>query len=283
MTQYAIFKIVLAALLAIVPACAWGYIFYKKQVGKKSMVLKTFIAGALFVVPLLAYKSLWQYFPWLNAFEYTHPFKDDMVGFSSFSLIPLDIILTFMIVGVIEEIAKLWAVKMTDGKMIHSIDDAMEMFIMAALGFSFAENILYFYNIVSSRGVEDIMFPFVFRSLFSTFAHIMFSGVLGYYYGLAIFATDVLKEKHNEKKWIVTKWFARIIHFKKETVFHEEKMTQGLLIAVGLHAVFNIFLEMNWTFLLVPYLTGGYIYLSYLLAKKEDNKTYALVDENRND
>lgn len=283
MTQYAIFKIALAALLAIVPACAWGYIFYKKQVGKKSMVLKTFIAGALFVVPLLAYKSLWQYFPWLNAFEYTHPFKDDMVGFSSFSLIPLDIILTFMIVGVIEEIAKLWAVKMTDGKMIHSIDDAMEMFIMAALGFSFAENILYFYNIVSSRGVEDIMFPFVFRSLFSTFAHIMFSGVLGYYYGLAIFATDVLKEKHNEKKWIVTKWFARIIHFKKETVFHEEKMTQGLLIAVGLHAVFNIFLEMNWTFLLVPYLTGGYIYLSHLLTKKEDSKIYALVDENRND
>jgi RsiW-degrading membrane proteinase PrsW (M82 family) len=283
MTEYAIFKLILAALLAVVPACIWGYIFYKKQVGQKSMMAKTFLAGAFFVVPLLAYKELWQYFPWINAFQYTHPFKDDMIGFSTFSLIPLDIIFTFMIVGVIEEIAKLWAVKATDKKIIHSIDDAIEMSIMAALGFSFAENILYFYNIISGRGVEDILFPFVFRSLFSTFAHIMFSGVLGYYYGVALFATDELKDEHNEKRWLFTRWFARLLHFKKETVFHEEKIAQGVLIAIGLHAVFNIFLEMNWTFLLVPYLTGGYIYLNYLLSKKEDIKIYALVDNNRND
>jgi RsiW-degrading membrane proteinase PrsW (M82 family) len=174
-------------------------------------------------------------------------------------------------------------VKATDKKIIHSIDDAIEMSIMAALGFSFAENILYFYNIISGRGVEDILFPFVFRSLFSTFAHIMFSGVLGYYYGVALFATDELKDEHNEKRWLFTRWFARLLHFKKETVFHEEKIAQGVLIAIGLHAVFNIFLEMNWTFLLVPYLTGGYIYLNYLLSKKEDIKIYALVDNNRND
>jgi RsiW-degrading membrane proteinase PrsW (M82 family) len=283
MTEYGLFKLGLALLLAIVPACIWGYVFYKKQVGKRSMIAKTFIAGALFVVPLLAYKSLWQYFPWLNAFQYTHPFKDDMIGFSTLTLIPVDVIITFMIVGVIEELAKHWAVRATDKKMIFSIDDAMEMSIMAALGFSFAENILYFYNIMSGKGMDGILYPFIFRSMFSTFAHIMFSGILGYYYGMAIFATDVLKDEHNKKRWIVTKFFARILHFKRETVFHEEKMVQGVLIAIVLHAVFNIFLEMNWTFLLVPYLTGGYIYLCYLLNKKEDNKVYALVDNNRND
>lgn len=273
----------MALVLASVPACIWGYIFYKKQVGRKSMLVRTFIAGAVFVAPLLVYKALWSYFPWLNAFEYTHQFKDDLLGFSTFGFVPLDVILTFMIVGVIEEVTKLWAVKATDRRRICSIDDAIEMSIMAALGFAFAENILYFYNIISNRGFENILYPFIFRGLFSTFAHIMFSGILGYYYGVAIFATDIVKEEHSKRKLGFVKWFARILHLKKETVFHEEKMAEGLLIAVGLHAVFNIFLEMNWTFLLVPFLTFGFIYVSYLLEKKEDNKVYCLVDNNRND
>jgi RsiW-degrading membrane proteinase PrsW (M82 family) len=284
MNYFSIVKVGLAALLAVIPACVWGYIFWKKQVGQKSMTLATFVAGALFVTPLLIYKGLWQYFPWINAFQYTHSFKDDLVGFSSFGMVPLDVILTFMIVGVIEEVTKLWAVKITDRhKIIRSIDDAIEMSIMAALGFSFAENMLYFYNIMSGRGIDEIMYPFIFRSLFSTFAHVMFSGVLGYYYGLALFATDVVREEHNKKRWPVVRWVARLLHMKMNVLFHEEKMAQGLLIAVGLHAVFNIFLEMNWTFLLVPFLTGGFIYVSWLLEKKEDHKIYATVDENRND
>lgn len=283
MDPTALFKLVLAVTLAIVPACAWGYIFYKKQKGQKAMTVKTFIAGATFVAPLLAYKYLWQYFPWLNAFEYTHPFKDDLIGFSTFGIVPLDVILTFMIVGVIEECTKLWAVKATDKRRICSIDDAIEMCVTAALGFAFAENILYFYNIMSARGMENILYPFVFRSLFSTFAHVMFSGILGYYYGLALFADDVLKEKYNQKRWPFARWLARIIHCKKQVLFHEEKMAEGLLIAIILHATFNIFLEMSWTFLVIPFLTGGYIYLSYLMEKKEDHKVYCLVRSERND
>jgi RsiW-degrading membrane proteinase PrsW (M82 family) len=131
--------------------------------------------------------------------------------------------------------------------------------------------------------MDQIMYPFLFRSLFSTFAHVMFSGVLGYYLGTSLFATQIMQEKENSKRWKITKMFAKILHFKKEVLFHEEQMAHGLLIAIVLHAIFNIFLEMNWTFLLVPYLTGGYIYLNYLLEKKEDHKVYAMVDNNRND
>ena len=225
MLDYKIIKLGLALLLAIVPAAIWGYIFWKKQVGKKSMVLRTFVMGAFFVVPLLAYKSLWQYFPWINAFEYTHPLKNDLVGFASIGFIPLDVIVTFMIVGVIEEVAKLWAVKLTDKKTICSVDDAMEMFIMAALGFSFAENMLYFYNILSSKGIENIMYPFIFRSLFSTFAHVMFSGILGYYYGLAIFATNVVRDKHNPKDGLSPAFSPKYPVART----HEEKITQVLI------------------------------------------------------
>jgi hypothetical protein len=76
---------------------------------------------------------------------------------------------------------------------------------------------------------------------------------------------------------------AKMIHFKKDVLLHEEKIAEGLIIAISLHAIFNIFLEMNWVFLLVPFLTGGYIYLSHLLSKKEAHKIYCRVGNIRND
>ncbi len=275
-----ILKAVVALVLSLVPAAVWGYVFYKKQVGKKSMSLRTFIGGAVFVAPLLVYKYLWQFFPWLNAFAYTHQFKDDFVGFANLTAIPLDVLFTFLIVGVIEEVTKFMAVRMSGAEEnILSIDDAIEMFITAALGFAFVENIIYFYNIMSQRGPENILYPFVFRSLFSSFAHIMFSGILGYYYGVAHFASQILKDESQKKRSPIINKIMEILPFKREIEFRELKIIQGLGIAIGLHALFNIFLEMNWTFLLVPYLTGGYIWLNYLLEKKEDHKIYGRVLE----
>ncbi|MBD3328142.1 PrsW family intramembrane metalloprotease, partial [Candidatus Peregrinibacteria bacterium] len=215
--------------------------------------------------------------------KYTNAVQGDLLGFTRLEFIPVSVILTFMVVGVFEEVIKLFAVKATDKHQIQSVDDAMEMAFTAALGFAFAENILYFYNIMAFRGVEGILYPFIFRSMFSTFAHIMFSGVLGYYYGLALFATDIMKDEHNKKKFAFTRALARLFHMKKSTLFHEEKMIEGVLLAVVLHAVFNIFLEMEWTFLIVPYLTAGFLLLTYLLNKKESHKVYAYVDDNRND
>ena len=57
-------------------------------------------------------------------------------------------------------------------------------------------------------------------------------------------------------------------------MFYEEKLLEGLLLAIGLHALFNIFLEMNMTFMIVPFLIGGYLTLNYLFAKKENHKAY---------
>jgi RsiW-degrading membrane proteinase PrsW (M82 family) len=279
MTLIALFKVILAAVLAVVPAAVWGYIFYKKQVGKKTMSLRTFLGGAAFVAPLLVYKYLWQYFPWLNAFAYTHQFQDDFIGFASLTFIPLDVIFTFLIVGVIEELTKFWAVKMTEKGQLASVDDAIEICITVALGFAFVENTIYFYTIITERGPDNILFPFIFRSLFSTFAHVMFSGILGYYYGLSHFAGPIMHDENQKQRWPVFRFFAKIFHFKKDVGFREEKMAQGLFIAILLHAFFNIFLEMNWTFLLVPYLTGGYIFLNYLLEKKADHKIYGSIVE----
>ncbi|MBT3704295.1 PrsW family intramembrane metalloprotease [Candidatus Peregrinibacteria bacterium] len=260
--------------LALIPAIIWGVLFYLKRPENRKLSTWTFLAGAISVFPILLYKLSWQYFPQLNAFRLAENYKYDFIGFTTFTVLPLSVIITFMLVGVIEEIMKYVAVKVGNSDNLLTVDDAIMFFIIAALGFSFTENILYFYNIWVEEGLDKLMIPFMFRSLFSTFAHIMFSGIMGYYYGVAHFAKPFLQKeiRAHRKHWTIL--FHKILSIKKERLFHQEKFAEGLLIAVGLHAIFNIFLEMNLTFLTVPFLVGGYISLTYLFAKKENHKRY---------
>lgn len=265
-------QIIGSILLAIVPAVIWGTIFFKKNPEEKKLTVLTFIAGALAVFPILLYKLSWDFFPWLNAFRYADLYQNDLIGLTGVAVIPLSVVISFMLVGLIEEVMKLTAVKVVDEGKIRTIDDSIEFFIIAALGFAFTENILYFYNIWQSYGVESLFVPFVLRSSFSTFAHILFSGVLGYYYGSAHFAKPLLEKelKKNRKHW--TKALHKIFNIKKEKLFHEERLLEGLIISIGLHAIFNIFLELNWTFIIMPFLFGGYLALNYLLNKTENHK-----------
>lgn len=266
--------ILLCAFLAFVPVFIWGYIFLKKHPEAKKLVFFTFIGGTIAVVPLLIYKYLWQFFPWINAFVWTRNINSDILGFSSLILVPLPILITFMLVGIIEETSKILAVKVVDRKRFLSVDDAIELSIVAALGFAFIENIIYFYNIVSVRGIDDLLLPFIFRSLFSTFAHVMFSGIFGYFYGVAHFADPIYKEEMRKNRHPIIKFFHDKFHFKRSVMFHDEKILEGFVIAASLHALFNIFLEMEWTFLIIPFLTVGYLALNYLLKKKENLKRY---------
>ncbi len=270
-------QIIVSILLACVPALIWGYIYYKKHPEKRNTVILTFVVGALAVFPILFYKFLWQFFPWINAFKLADYYQNDIIGFSNLMIVPLSVIITFMFVGIIEEIMKMLSVKVADDDEIKNVDDAIEFFIIAALGFSFTENILYFYNIWVSQGISNLLLPFMFRSTFSTFAHLMFSGILGYYYGMAHFAKPILQEelKAKRKQWVQK--IHNIFHFKKEGIFYKEVILEGLLISIGLHAIFNIILEMNLNFLIVPFLVGGYKTLDYLFKKKENHKEYGKV------
>lgn len=280
MDQIKILQIISAcALLAAIPATVWGYIFYRKQPEDRKYFMLTFGFGALAVFPILLYKFLWKFFPWMNIFEATKRYEDIGLGLAGFGLIPLSVILTFMFVGVIEEVMKQSSVHAVDDRKIRNIDDAIAFSIIAALGFSFTENILYFYNIWSAKGPEHILIPFVFRSIFSTFAHILFSGIFGYFYGLAHFAKPILQQELRDNRTTFWDIMHRIFRFKTASLFHEEKMFEGLFLAVGLHAIYNIFLEMNWTFLMVPYLVGGFILLSYLFKLKNNRKEFGLLYE----
>ena len=267
-------QIIGSIILASIPAVVWGYVFYKKNPEKRSMTAIAFIAGALAVFPILLYKFSWQFFPWMNAFRFANNYSNDIIGFSNAIILPLSVIITFMIVGVIEELMKMFSVKTIDEDEIKNIDDSVEFFILAALGFSFTENILYFYNIWITQGTSNLLLPFLFRSSFSTFAHLLFSGILGYYYGIAHFASPILQQEIRENRHHLIIFLHKIFSFRSEKMFYQEKLFEGLLLAVGLHALFNIFLEMSLTFMIIPFLFGGYLTLNYLFDKKENHKNY---------
>ena len=223
-----------------------------------------------------------------------------LVGLSGFSLgetIGWTILATFwssVMVGFLEEFAKHLVVRFTNERYFKSIGSVIEFSIMVALGFAFFENIVYFVDKIwlSPCSVEDvqnnlclfnvqsgtyqhnvgiILQPFVLRSLFSTLAHILFSGIFGYFYGLAYFATeehksDLLSKQH----WWMSNLLNRFLHFRKTTIFHEQKITEGLLIAMFYHGFFNFILDRGITWLIIPNLLVGYLFLSYLLYKKEN-------------
>ncbi len=241
----------------------------------------TFMMGLISVLPILFYKWSWQFIPQINVFNYTNNFHTDVFSFTPFLYLPLGTIFAFMFVGVIEEYMKHLVVEKTDKGFFRNVDDAIEFSIIAALGFAFVENILYFYYIWMYQGVELLMISFVFRSVFSTFAHILFSGIYGYFYGIAYFAEPIWSEEQRKSRHKILNWFHHVFHMKKNRVFAVEKISEGLLLAVGLHAFFNIMLEMELTFFMVPFLIFGYAFLDHLFKKKENLKNYGyLVGKN---
>ena len=99
----------------------------------------------------------------------------------------------FLFVGVMEEMMKMSAVHAVDDNRIRHIDDAVMFAILAALGFAFTENILYFYLIWAKQGPENLLFRSYFALFFQPLRIFLFSG-FGYYYGVAHFAKPLLRK-----------------------------------------------------------------------------------------
>jgi hypothetical protein len=86
-----------------------------------------------------------------------------------------------------------------------------------------------------------------------------------------------------------------VLHLKSSTAFHEEKILEGLLLAASLHGVFDLTISLSTHFsqtgsvllgklflvLTIPFLVGGYFWLTYLLDKKENHKEYGHLTAER--
>jgi RsiW-degrading membrane proteinase PrsW (M82 family) len=167
----------------------------------------------------------------------------------------LSTLLAFLLVGVIEEGSKFWVLRKSGMEFFRSINDVVELAIIVAIGFAFAENVInptYFVGFVreyllapSSADWGAFAGNVVGRSILTTMVHIVSTGVLGYFLGLAIFAGPYLEEARQRGKTALVAGVAHaFFQLPEKVVFRKQVMVTGFAIAVILHGLFNFMVSL---------------------------------------
>ena len=272
--------------IAIIPALIWLTIFLRQHHENKWLVLLTFLGGILAAKLIVTYQGYW------NTTVNLIFFKVSLVDFRSNieALIVNSLLQTFVIflgVGVMEEFLKFWIMRLISSRFFQSIDDVIELAIVSALGFAFFENVLYLISQWGSLSVGGFFAFMLFRVTIVTMVHVLCSGVLGYYYGMAFFASPMLqiqkmKQSHQHP---ILDFLKRVLHLKRSQVYHDHMIVAGLFISMFLHAIYDFVLSLDVKILGLPlylpvmllYFFGGYWYLMRLFRQKDFNLKLGLV------
>ena len=192
----------------------------------------------------------------------------------------------FLGVGVMEEFLKFWIMKSVGSRFFKSINDVIELAIISALGFAFLENIVYFSSQWGQLSTGSFFAFAIFRVTIVTMVHVLCSGILGYYYGMAYFASPLLKiQRLKQQNHPVIRFLAKLLRFKKSDLYHNEMLIIGLLSSMLLHALYDFALSIEVGVpihipVMILYFFGGFWYLSHLIKKKDLNLKLGLVGTN---
>lgn len=265
-------QIAICTVLAALPAIIWSSIFLKRRDKNFKTYFWVFLGGTLTVVPILAYQYIYLSLIGDNPnWDFVGRLKTIVTG-------NYWIVLLYAFVGITEEIVKFYIVKILDQRnpeIIKTINDSLKMGILAALGFAFTENIIYFVRILDSMGTQGLIAPFIFRSIFTVCAHLIFSGIFSYYYGVSKYAKDFIDFK---------KWQGQRVSILDYDNFRRKYIALGLGLSMGLHAVFNTMLSIslpnNVNILFVIFqVIFMFLFLKYLLNSKTGNLTFILANK----
>lgn len=308
----------IAAGTAMIPAGIWCHLFLKYHQENLSKVFLLFFAGMLSTVPILFYDALVRRGVELQFFFFRikpESFSDVSQSFlssytmgSGVSMTIAVTLLSFVFVALIEEVSKYWVLSHSGRQCFNSIDDVMQLSIMAAIGFAFAENIVnpvYFTSFVrdylfhgSAPDFGAFIGNVMGRSVLTSMVHILSTGVMGYFLGLSIFASPILAEMHAAKRsHLLLSAIHRMLFLPEVSIFRVQMLTTGLLCAVTLHGLFNFLVTLpdilpgnpqsvadllgkgtpfffgNIPLLLVPallYVVGGFWLLTSLFTRKQN-------------
>lgn len=255
-------QLLIVILLASAPALIWSIIIFRGRKTSRWPLFLAFFLGTLTVLPLMGLNYLWLFYPQLDIYKAIE---------TNISEVHLAALASLVVVGILEELTKSGVVRIVDKTKIgiHTINDALKYSILAGLGFAFTENIFYFYYIWQSSGFFGLLFPLIFRSMFTVSAHMVFSGIFGYYYGLAKFSSPILEQQLwlGEKSKSVL-WMSKILGVDEANAFRQMTLLKGLLISMSIHAAFNFLLEFEYLIPTILIVIIGFGYLLYLMAHK---------------
>lgn len=262
--------------IASIPTLAWLYFLFSDSQKRKSLIALIFFGGILTVIPLLVIQEMFQAFPELNIIEVL-PEKIPSIALAQLSII--------IILGMLEEIFKQTFLRKVDSRwlMIQTVNDSIKLAMIAALGFSFAENIYpYFFTLLKRGNYQDLMGAFMVRSLFTSAMHIAVSGIFGYYYGVSKFAIDFREQdKWAGEKNYVARAISSMFDIPQSEAFREQKILKGLFIAMGIHAAFNFLAHYQLILpaLLLVIISFGYL---MLLMKRKAGELILVTDIDKN-
>lgn len=173
----------------------------------------------------------------------------------------------FVVVGMLEEFIKYLFLRFSDEEKIGSVADSISFAIFVALGFAFVENILYLQKfwMTMSQSPQNFAIFFFLRSTFSVVAHVCFSAIIGYFYGVAHFSNKIYRNEALARRHPALRWMHRVLHCKTSTLFHEEMLMEGFLLAMVVHAIFNSLLEYDKTVLLIPFMLLMFFFILQIM------------------
>lgn len=279
------FITLVSILLAALPAIIWSYIFFsddRKQY--RGLFFKVFLGGTLTVVPILGMQ--WAYFKIIGKF----PDADFVFTLKQMASSTQWIIILYSFVSITEEIVKFYIVRYSDKnhpELITNINQSLKFGILSGLGFAFSENILYFSSIWSNLGSSALVAPLLFRSTFTVCAHVCFTGIFSYYYGISKFSQDFVDLK---------KWLGKKIAINEYQKIRNYNIAVGLGLAFVLHAAFNSILELGsrnpafqigdksinlYVIAVIILVMLMFLFLQYLLERKTGNLTFILADRHK--
>ncbi len=308
----------LAFLVAVIPALLWSLLFLKYHRERLSTVMVMFFGGIVSTAPILFYDALLKRGVEMQLFFLRivpENFNDTVGQFIREAFPPLtevqgislSLLFTFLLVAFLEECCKFWVLKSTGKYLYSSIDDVIQMGVLVAIGFAFAENILnegYFLGFVRDYLTEgrtdwaSFVGNVAGRSVLTSMVHILSTGVMGYFLGLAVFAGPYLQEQRpsGPLRWLLSV-LMRAFGRPQKDIFRSLMLISGLSVATALHALSNFMVSLpdslpgnprtlgdifqappgsplHWVALLLfpslLYVGGGFWLLSFLFTRAEN-------------
>ncbi len=200
-------------------------IFYKLPLKKSFNIVHKRLYS---IVPILAFFTLFLVIEGFLGLGFKKSFVTSLIG-------------NTIIFALLEEYFKYIINPFLVYKKVNSIGTAMVHALYVGLAFAFIENSLFFYANFNNENFWNII---IFRSVITTLVHVCASGIIGYFYGLALFSESMVANYEIEKSaYNMPDWLHKLL--KKETLFRSSAVTQGFIFAAIFHALFNILINLK--------------------------------------
>lgn len=256
----------IAIAITLLPTIIWLYFLFSDEKKRKSVMALIFIGGMGTVIPLILMQKLFATFPCTN---FINIIQENVV---SITLAEISII---VILAMLEEIFKQYILRYADKKflLVQTVNDSIKFSIIAALGFSFIENVYpYFFRMIAAGQFKELIGTYVIRSIFTSCMHVAVSGIFGYQYGISKFAIDFREEsKWEGKNLYLAKFLNRHFGIPLSKAYQEQRIFHGLLLAMGIHGAFNSLVSYGYVLPALLLAVGSFAYLLLLMKRKAGN------------